>query len=391
MVFPAIVAGIAAGVQHANNQKNTEKQFDKEMTAEQAASALFKHKEKADTANGWGAALFGADKQIGKEDLQAIVNDPQKYPADLVKAAAYFLKNPGEFQKIAGDHLISFDELANKVQRDAQTKAAQQKATCGTPSHKGAERTSGTKEMRDNLRKETQLQRAFEHGAKILAKFFDILDTAAGGGVKDGGIGRADLEAALKDPYLPKELRQVIEMALKSPTFMNYLDMADGSRKDGLITRDGINKLASQASPEQGNLSTTPLPANKSENIQQTSMPHHKTTQCSGDAHRTQANASAAPAQSVAPKKDYTSNYSVSNVSKTGVISEKQYQALHSSSMKVEDAKKAYENAKPEEKEAKMMEYKQALQERDQLFQFLMSILQNQDKIFQTFARALGG
>jgi hypothetical protein len=387
MPIPFLVAG---AINQVRNQLSTEKQFDKEMTAEQAATALFKHKEKADNAN-W--SLFKDDKLIGQADLQAIVNDPQSYPAELVKAAAYFLKNPGEFQKIAGDHLISFDELANKVQRDAQIKAAQQKATCGTPSHKSAERAEGTKEMRDNLRKEAQLQRSFEHGAKILAKFFDLLDTAAGGGVKDGVIGRADLEAALKDPHLPKELREVVEMALKSPTFMNYLDMADGGRKDSLITRDGINKLAGQANTAatQGNLSTTPLPANKSETIQQTPMPHQNTVQCKSDGHRTQANGSAAPAQSVAPKKDYTSNYSVSNVGKTGVISEKQYQALHSSSMKVQDAKAAYENAKPEEKEAKMMEYKQALQERDQLFQFLMSILQNQDKVFQTFARALGG
>ena len=75
-----------------------------------------------------------------------------------------------------------------------------------------------------------------------LKKYFDLLDTAAGIGGKDGLIGRNDLEAAAKNPGLPAELRNACKFLLANPAAFNQLDVAAGIGScDGLIGKCDVD------------------------------------------------------------------------------------------------------------------------------------------------------
>lgn len=77
---------------------------------------------------------------------------------------------------------------------------------------------------------------------QVLARHFDLLDTAAGRGGKDGLIGRADIEAILRNPGAPPEVRDAARFLLANPAMFNQLDVAAGiGRVDGLIGRKDID------------------------------------------------------------------------------------------------------------------------------------------------------
>lgn len=74
--------------------------------------------------------------------------------------------------------------------------------------------------------------------ARILAKYFDLLDTAAGKGKKDNVVEMADLEAVAQNPDLPEELRRAADYVVKNPAVAHALDV--GNKVDEVDGRFGI-------------------------------------------------------------------------------------------------------------------------------------------------------
>ncbi|HEY3450546.1 MAG TPA: hypothetical protein VGK67_29590 [Myxococcales bacterium] len=95
---------------------------------------------------------------------------------------------------------------------------------------------------------------------------FDLLDTAAGIDGKDGLIARCDLEAALKNPGLPPELRQACQFLLANPAAFNQMEVSAGIGKcDGLIGKCDVGaalkalpKKAEPAKTEDAKKTSTP-------------------------------------------------------------------------------------------------------------------------------------
>lgn len=77
--------------------------------------------------------------------------------------------------------------------------------------------------------------------AKILLKYFDLLDTAAGKGSKDNLFTTADLESVSKNPDAPKELVQAVAYVLRNPMFLNAMDV--GNKVDEVDGKFGIEDL----------------------------------------------------------------------------------------------------------------------------------------------------
>ena len=97
----------------------------------------------------------------------------------------------------------------------------------------------------------------FKSAVDSLSKIFGLLDTAAGVGSQDGLVGKADLQAALNNPDLPKELKDAIQFLLNNPAAMNKLDVAGGEGKvDGKIGRTDLQAAARSMPAGTGSLTT---------------------------------------------------------------------------------------------------------------------------------------
>ena len=81
---------------------------------------------------------------------------------------------------------------------------------------------------------------------------FDLLDTAAGIGGKDGLIGVADLKAITKTPAAPSHLKEAAQFLLNNPAYRNQLDVAAGIGKvDGLIGKCDVDAYQKDHSPRR--------------------------------------------------------------------------------------------------------------------------------------------
>lgn len=92
----------------------------------------------------------------------------------------------------------------------------------------------------------------FSNAVDVLKGNFDLLDTAAGIGGKDGFIGKNDLEAAMRNPDIPKEVRDACRFLLENPSAWNQLDVGAGiGNCDGIIAKCDVDavsaRLAEQA------------------------------------------------------------------------------------------------------------------------------------------------
>ena len=67
---------------------------------------------------------------------------------------------------------------------------------------------------------------------------FDYLDTSMGVGMRDGSIGRCDIEAALKNKDVPLDLREACEYLVDNPALFNQI-----SHGGGFLTREGIQEV----------------------------------------------------------------------------------------------------------------------------------------------------
>jgi hypothetical protein len=80
---------------------------------------------------------------------------------------------------------------------------------------------------------------------QILGQYFNIADTAAGIGGRDGLVGRADLAALANTAGAPPELRAAAQFLLQNPALANALDTAAGvGQVDGLISKGDMDAYA---------------------------------------------------------------------------------------------------------------------------------------------------
>jgi hypothetical protein len=86
--------------------------------------------------------------------------------------------------------------------------------------------------------------------ARILAKYFDLLDTAAGKGKKDNVVELADLAAVAKNPDLPEELRRAADYVVKNPAIANALDV--GNKTDEVDGKFGLKDFESFIKEHEG-------------------------------------------------------------------------------------------------------------------------------------------
>jgi len=84
--------------------------------------------------------------------------------------------------------------------------------------------------------------RTYGEAVRAFAENFDLLDTAAGRGGKDGIIGGNDLRALLKNPDAPPRLKSAVRFLLRNPAFLHQLDVAAGRGcVDGMVTREDVD------------------------------------------------------------------------------------------------------------------------------------------------------
>ncbi|MCL2626148.1 MAG: hypothetical protein FWD46_04955 [Cystobacterineae bacterium] len=183
-----------------------------------ALNMIYLYFDMLDTAAGKGKA----DGKISKKDLEAALKNPS-LPQELRDACRFLLDNPAVFNQLdvgAGkgscDGIISRKDVAMVLEK-----------LPATPQEMTAEYQSYWAEFRNAL--------------SMLNLYFDMLDTAAGKGKKDGKISRKDLEAAMNNPAFPKELREACRFLLNNPAAFNRLDIAAGiGRCDGIIGKKDV-------------------------------------------------------------------------------------------------------------------------------------------------------
>jgi hypothetical protein len=79
-----------------------------------------------------------------------------------------------------------------------------------------------------------------------LDKYFNLLDTAAGIGKRDGVFAKVDLQAAATNPDLPPELKAACEFLLNNPAVFNEINAAGGTADDGFITQADVQAAIAQ-------------------------------------------------------------------------------------------------------------------------------------------------
>ena len=88
---------------------------------------------------------------------------------------------------------------------------------------------------------------------RILKQYFDLVDTAAGIGEKDGIVGKKDLEAVSGNPDAPKDLKDAVAYILRNPMILNAIDVAAGQgRVDGKIGKKDVDKFIADHKGKEG-------------------------------------------------------------------------------------------------------------------------------------------
>jgi len=170
-----------------------------------------------DTAAGKGKR----DGKIGHSDLKAALKN-LSLPQELREACRFFLNNPAAYNQL--------DAAANGKRNGLISKQDIAAMLEGLPA--GAFRRPSVID--------TVYQANWANALNQLNLCFDLLDTAAGKGKKDGLIGHSDLRAASKNPALPQELREACRFLLNNPAAYNQLDAAANGKRDGLISRQDV-------------------------------------------------------------------------------------------------------------------------------------------------------
>ena len=189
------------------------------MTPNKAIDILINNIDIFDTAAGIGRK----DNIIGKQDLEAIMNNPNIDP-ELKAAAEYLLENEAVFN--------SLDRAANRGGWDQKIGLNDLKAA----------KESGMFDNFDYPQGFDPNNMSMGDAAKILAQNFEAIEEAAGKGGNDHIIGKQDLEAIVNSEDLPPHIRMAAQYMLNNPAVYNAIDVAaNGGRMDGLVSMSDLN------------------------------------------------------------------------------------------------------------------------------------------------------
>ncbi len=322
--------------------------------------------------NGNPFACSKNDQKIGREDLAWLSNhhDPQ-----IKKAAKYFMNNAVAWQKLdaAGDgksdSLISFDNIVSmddKLKAEAQkrteeAKKAEEAKKSQSPApnqgssdsfepkkQEGAPQTEAPKRPGCGGGYREKTIKATEHALQTLSSVLNALQMAQNGGsTATGPQIKESLKQIAQDPNTPQGIKDLLNKVINHPMFEKAF-----APKPNV----GQGTAPSLTTPQPNQLPKITLP----------SIPNVLTPITSS--------------QPSAP------NSSVSGQYGEGTISKAQYEKFDQLNKNLDDAKATYEK---EPNEKNMMKYKEAMQQKEQMFQFMMSLFAHQDKMFQSFIQNL--
>ncbi|MCL2259152.1 MAG: hypothetical protein FWC18_04950 [Cystobacterineae bacterium] len=154
--------------------------------------------------------------------------------------------NPQNINNLLDSILDQVKQLANGQSQGTQEAAAMQG-------------TQGTQAAQPKT-----FEQQYENMVVQLDKHFSLLDTAGGHGNQDGLLNRADLEAAVKSPGLPAELREACQFLLDNPPVFNQMDLAQCNLGlDGLIGEGDVKAALAKLgkTSTQTEAKTEPPPA----------------------------------------------------------------------------------------------------------------------------------
>ncbi|MBI5546893.1 MAG: hypothetical protein HY901_23670 [Deltaproteobacteria bacterium] len=201
-----------------------------------------------DTATGVG----GKDGIIGRCDLEAALKDPE-LSAELREACRYLLRNPAAFNRLeTAAGVGECDGFIGKSDVDAAAAALPRASSPVHAAEIAAGSPTGSNTSTGNATGTAagSFDQQWASALDQVNKYFDLLDAAAGIGGKDGLIGRCDLEAAVNNPGLPKELREACRFLIQNPATFNQLETSAGvGACDGLIGKSDV-EAARKALPK---------------------------------------------------------------------------------------------------------------------------------------------
>ncbi len=93
----------------------------------------------------------------------------------------------------------------------------------------------------DGSTSDAQFDAEYQNALSELSRYFDLLDTAAGIGTKDGVVAKVDLQAAVTNPDLPDDLKKACQFLLDNPAVYNEINAAGGASDDGFITKADVD------------------------------------------------------------------------------------------------------------------------------------------------------
>jgi len=101
-------------------------------------------------------------------------------------------------------------------------------------------------------------EQQYKNALVQLDNYFDLLDTAAGVGGRDGLVSREDLLAAMNSPGLPAELRSACRFLLENPPAFNQLEIEQNPNVacDGLIGKGDVKAALAKMNQPPG---TSPI------------------------------------------------------------------------------------------------------------------------------------
>jgi len=179
----------------------------------QALNMLDTYFDVLDTAAGKGKK----DGKISEKDLKAALKNSD-FPEELREACRFLLKNKSVFQNLKNGWW------------------------CSTINKKNV--ANALSKLPEALRRPSVIDSAYQakwaNAVTQLNLYFDLLDTAAGKGKRDGKIGHSDLKAAAKNPELPQELRDACRFLTNNPAAYNQLDASANGKRDGLISKKDV-------------------------------------------------------------------------------------------------------------------------------------------------------
>ncbi|MEW6284042.1 MAG: hypothetical protein AB1758_35845, partial [Candidatus Eremiobacterota bacterium] len=167
----------------------------------------------------------GEGGNITMADVQAMLTNPD-CPPELREACQFLADNPALFHAL---------DVANGV-NDVDGQIGFEDARAGAERYSGLNGAAPLEPLTMGVT------------VRILDKYADIIDTAAGSGGRDGKLGLADFEAILGSPGAPPELKAAVRWLMDNPAMFDELDGAKTDGTDDVVSREDL-AIAAQRYP----------------------------------------------------------------------------------------------------------------------------------------------